>query len=169
MYKTSCCDNIWKKGKQGPLSSNMLTNIIKHTTCSVAIINRPPNEAPPTFISTAWSYDHNGPYTCSIQTHTQTLQLTEYHDDIPNDHDSDDDSTNSYNTRQDLEFGCHPAHDSNFFGIPHTLTADISTAPTHSLRKAHARLNSTRRANLHLVTIQRTLTSLTHSIKHMHA
>ena len=136
----------------------------KHTKCSVAIINHPPDESTPTLISTTWSYDHNGPYTCPIQTHTQSLHLTEYHDNTSNDHNSDDTSTSSHTNLQDLEFVYNPAHDSNFYGIPHTLTTDIFTAPTQSLRKSHARLNTTRRAKLRLVTIPYLLSSLTHSI-----
>ena len=123
--------------------------------------NHPPDEFTSAFVSTAWSYDHNGPCTCPIQTHIQSLHLTEYHDDTP---DDDNTSTGSHSTLQDLELEYNPTHDFNFFGIPHTLTANISTAPTQSLRKAHTRLNTTRRAKLHLVTIQRLLSSLKHSM-----
>ena len=44
----------------------------KHKKCSVAIINHPQDAPTPSFDSTAWSYDHAAPHTCTITTNTLT-------------------------------------------------------------------------------------------------
>ena len=53
---------------------------------------------------------------------------------------------------------------SKFFGIMTTLTADITTSAKLSLKQAHIRLQQTTRRQYTIVTIQRLLTALVHSV-----
>ena len=88
----------------------------KHKKISIAIINHPYDEPVPFFDSLTWSYDHAAPYTCLIATHTVTS----------NGNDSATTCAASHST-DDVEFrGYIPMTSSDFFGIPHTLTGDIT-------------------------------------------
>jgi len=99
----------------------------KHNKCSVVIINHPHDEPIPSFDSTVWSYDHAAPYTYLIATHTVTS--------IGNNPDPCHQPTSATtrivsHSTDDVEYrGYSSLSSSDFFGIPHTLTGDITQAP----------------------------------------
>ena len=52
----------------------------KHNKFAVDILSHPPDLTPPSFSSTAWSYDHIAPLTCAITTNTlTTMHLPDEH------------------------------------------------------------------------------------------
>ena len=53
---------------------------------------------------------------------------------------------------------------SDFFGIPHTLTGDITQAPVKCLAAAYARLTETKRTRYSIITLQMLLRSLVISV-----
>ena len=131
----------------------------KHKKCNVAIINSDPDDTPPTFTSVAWSYDHEAPFTCVVVTHLQSLHHHELTDNpLPSAHTDEDE--HEFNHDNILTT---PAP-STFFGIKTTLTADITQSAQSSLQQAHIRLLQTTRQQYTIVTIQRLLTALVHSV-----
>ena len=150
----------WSLDRAGDFS--LITKLgRKHKKCSVAIINHPQDAPVPTFDSTAWSYEHAAPHTCNIKTHTITTTLV--------DPDSTEtlSSTNTRSTHDDdeAEFrGYREYKSSDFFGIAHTLTGDISQAPVKCLASAYARLKETKRTRYSIITLQMLLRSLVISV-----
>ena len=134
----------------------------KHKKCSVAIINHPQDTPTPSFDSTAWSYGHAAPHTCTIAKHTLTTNQF--------DPDSTDNvtSTTTHNitpTNDEPEFHGHrPLQQNNFFGIHHTLTGDIFKAPLKYLASAYARLKETKRHRYSIIPLQMLLRSLVISV-----
>ena len=109
----------------------------KHKKCSVAIINHPQDAPVLTFDSTAWSYEHAAPRTCNITTPIVTTTL------LTPDSSNTLSSTSTHSTHDavDAEFQGYREHKSTaFFGIPHTLTGDITHAPVKCLASSYARL-----------------------------
>ena len=114
----------------------------KHKKCSVVIINHPQDAPVPTFDSTVWSYEHAAPHTCNIRTHT--INITLHASDSNKTHSSS--STRSTHDVDDAKFRRYREYkSSDFFGIPHTLTGDISQTPMKCLVSAYTRLKETKR------------------------
>ena len=127
----------------------------------MAIINHPQDAPVPTFDITAWSYEHAAPHTCNIKTHTITTTLV--------DPDSTETRSPTFNRNthdgDDAEFrGYREYKSSDFFGIPHTLTGDISQAPVKCLASAYARLKETKRTRYSIITLHMLLRSLVISV-----
>ena len=96
--------------------------------------------------------------------HLQTLHHTNFEGIPPpstNGHSASWSST-TYEDKFELEE--NPKYDTNFVGIPNTLTTDIYTVPTQSIHNSHAHFTTPRWAKLKLVILQRLLTLLTHSM-----
>ena len=97
----------------------------KHKKCNVAIVNSEISDTPPTFTSTAWSYDHEAAHTCQVETHMQSLTNHELVDDI---HDTDLSSYgHEFNSASITPIPTH------FFVITTTLTVDITQSAASSL------------------------------------
>ena len=74
-------------------------------------------------------------------------------------------STRSTHDIDDAEFRGYRGYKStDFFGIPHTLTGDITQAPVKYLASAYARLKETKRTRYSIVTLQMLLRSLVISV-----
>ena len=134
----------------------------KHKKFSVAFINHLLDEPVPSFDRTSWSYNHVTPYTYDIT--TQTLMTTHT---TP---ESNDDMTSTINrtithSPDDTEFRGHSAlKPSVFFGIPHTLTGDITHASVKCLTAIYARLKETKQTRYSIITLQMLLRSLDISV-----
>ena len=134
----------------------------KHKKCAVDILNHPPDHEPPTFSSTAWSYDHAAPHTCDIT--TNTLTTTNHNDD----HDGPTRSTTTHqstaSTHENEFRGQLKVQTRNFFGIHQTLTGDISHAHIKCLVAVYAHLKGTMRHRYSIISVQTLLRTLVISV-----